>query len=219
MKEKLDFVNVKKDVLSGFIVSLIALPLCSGVASASGFPPITGVLTAIIGGVIISFLSGSELAIKGPAAGLIVIIAGAVEEYGRGDMQTGYMLTASLIAVTGLLQIVLGFLKVGRWADFIPSSIVHGMLAAIGIIIMVKQFHLLVGISASELKGMEPLHLIMEIPRSLSHFEWHITLLGIMCLVLLFLLPRVKNPVIKSIPSFLIVIVFSIGAVQIIPFI
>ncbi|MBK6836178.1 MAG: SulP family inorganic anion transporter [Bacteroidetes bacterium] len=214
MKEKFEFVNVKKDVLSGFIVSLIALPLCLGVASASGFPPITGVLTAIIGGVIISFLSGSELAIKGPAAGLIVIIAGAVEEYGRGDTQTGYMLTASLIAVTGVLQIVLGFLKVGRWADFIPSSIVHGMLAAIGIIIMVKQFHLLVGINASELKGMEPLHLIMEIPRSLGHFEWHITLLGIMCLVLLFLLPRVKNPVIKSIPSFLIVIVFSIGAVQ-----
>ncbi len=215
MKKKGVFKHIKKDVLSGFIVSLIALPLCLGVASASGFPPITGVLTAIIGGVVISFLSGSELAIKGPAAGLIVIIAGAVEEYGKGDAQAGYLLTASLIAVAGVLQIILGFLKVGRWADFIPSSIVHGMLAAIGIIIMVKQFHLLVGISSSELKGMEPMDLIMEIPSSLSHFEWHITLLGILCLLLLFLLPRVKNPVIKSIPSFLIVIVFSIGFVQV----
>jgi len=218
MKKLIDFKHIKKDLPSGFIVSLIALPLCLGVASASGFPPITGVLTAIIGGVIITFFSGSELAIKGPAAGLIVIVAGAVEEYGRGDAQQGYMLTASLIAVTGLLQVVLGFLKVGRWADFIPSSIVHGMLAAIGLIIMIKQFHLLVGISASSLKGMEPLHLLMEIPHSLAHLEWHITLLGALCLLLLFLLPRVKNPVIRSIPPFLIVIVFSIGVVQVFHF-
>jgi len=218
MKKWIDLSNIKKDAPSGFIVSLIALPLCLGVASASGFPPIMGVLSAIIGGLLISFISGSELAIKGPAAGLIVIIAGAVEEYGRGDLQQGYLLTASLIAVSGVLQIVLGLLKVGRWADFIPGSIVHGMLAAIGIIIMAKQAHLLVGINSQDLKGMEPLHLIREIPNSLLNLEWHIALLGVMCLVLLFFLPRLKNPVLKAIPPFLIVIVFSIAVVQVFHF-
>jgi len=206
--------KIKYDVLSGFIVSLISLPLCLGVAAASNFPPITGVITAIIGGLLIGFFSGSELAIKGPAAGLIVIVAGAVEEYGRGNIQNGYLLTASLIAVTGLAQVILGFLKIGKWADFIPSSIVHGMLAAIGIIIISKQIHLLIGISPSEIKGMEPLELIAHIPKSLTNLQWHISLIGVFSLALLFLLPKIKNPLIKAVPPFLIVIVFSIIIVQ-----
>jgi MFS superfamily sulfate permease-like transporter len=206
--------NLRYDVLSGFIVSLIALPLCLGVASASNFPPITGVLTAIIGGLIIGFISGSELAIKGPAAGLIVIVSGAVEEYGRGNIQQGYLLTCSLIAVTGLMQIILGALKIGKWADFIPSSIIHGMLAAIGVIIISKQIHLLIGITPAEIKGMEPVELIKHIPKSLVHLEWHISLIGILSLSLLFLLPRIKNPFVKTIPPFLIVIVVSIIIAQ-----
>jgi len=210
--------NFKFDILSGFIVSLIALPLCLGVAAASNFPPITGVLTSIIGGLIIGFFSGSELAIKGPAAGLIVIVAGAVEEFGRGDIHQGYLLTASLIAVTGVAQIILGFLKIGKWADFIPSSIVHGMLAAIGIIIISKQIHLLIGITPEEIKGMHPLELIMHIPKSLMHLEWHVTLIGVFCLALLFLLPKFKSRFIKSIPPFLVVIVMAIVIAQIFHF-
>ena len=210
--------NFKYDILSGFIVSLIALPLCLGVAAASNFPPITGVLTSIIGGLIIGFFSGSELAIKGPAAGLIVIVAGAVEEFGRGDLHQGYLLTASLIAVTGLAQVILGIFKIGKWADFIPVSIVHGMLAAIGIIVMSKQIHLLIGITPAEIKGMHPLELIEHIPKSLMHLEWHITLIGVLCLTMLFLLPKVKNQLIKTIPPFLIVIVFAIAIAQIFHF-
>ncbi len=214
MKKILDFKYLRGDLLSGFIVSLIALPLCLGVASASSFPPIMGVLTAIIGGLIIGFISGSELAIKGPAAGLIVIVAGAVEEFGRGDPSIGYMMTASLIAVTGLVQIILGFLKVGKWADFIPSSIVHGMLAAIGIIIMSKQIHLLFGATPASLKGMHPIDLILAVPKSLVHLEWHITLIGVVSLALLFLLPKIKNPIVKSVPPFLIVIIVAIIIAQ-----
>lgn len=210
----ISFRHFRYDLVSGFIVSLIALPLCLGIASASNFPPVTGVLTAITGGLIIGFLSGSELAVKGPAAGLIVIVAGAVEEYGKGDMHQGYLLTASLIAVTGVMQMLLGSFKIGRWADFIPSSIIHGILAAIGIIIISKQAHLLIGITPQELKGMEPLELIKAIPHSLTHLEWHISVTGILCLSLLFILPRVKNPVIKAIPPFLIVIVLSMLVAQ-----
>lgn len=203
-------INYKYDVVSGFIVSLIALPLCLGVASASNFPPVMGVLTAIIGGAIIGLISGSELAIKGPAAGLIVIVAGAVEEYGRGDLNTGYLLTASLIAVTGVMQFVLGYLKIGKYADFIPSSVIHGMLAAIGIIIISKQIHLLIGISPTELKGLKPLDLIKKVPESLLHLEWHISVIGIISLLILFFVPRIKNPFIKAFPPFLIVIISSI---------
>jgi len=202
--------RIRYDVLSGFIVSLIALPLCLGIAAASNFPPIAGVLTSILGGLIVGFFSGSELAIKGPAAGLIVIVAGAVEEFGRGNAHQGYLLTASLIAVTGLVQVALGILKIGRWADFIPSSIIHGMLAAIGIIIISKQIHLLIGITPVALKGKDPLELIEEIPKSFGHLEWHISIIGILSLVFLYFLPRIKNPLIKAIPPFLIVIVFSI---------
>lgn len=206
--------NIKYDLVSGFIVSLIALPLCLGVASASNFPPIMGVLTSIVAGLIVGFVSGSELAIKGPAAGLIVIVAGAVEEFGKGNLEEGYILTASLIAVTGLAQILLGAMKIGRWSDFIPSSVVHGMLAAIGIIVASKQIHLLIGIPPSELKGLEPLELIEKIPSSLIHLEWHISVIGISSLLLLFLLPKSNNPFIKAIPPFLVVIVFSILFVQ-----
>lgn len=182
---KINKKHFKYDILSGFIVSLIALPLCLGIASASNFPPITGVLTSIIGGLIIGFFSGSELAIKGPAAGLIVIVAGAVEEFGRGDMQQGYVLTASLIAITGLVQIILGLVKIGKFADFIPSSVIHGMLAAIGIIIMSKQIHFLIGITPAEIKGLRPLQLIERIPNSLMHLEWQIALIGVTSLILL----------------------------------
>lgn len=210
--------NLRYDVLSGFIVSLIALPLCLGVASASSFPPIAGVLCAIIGGIFISIISGSELAIKGPAAGLIVIVAGAVDEFGKGNIQEGYMLTASLVALTGLMQIILGISKVGKWADFIPSPVVHGMLAAIGIIIISKQIHLLVGIDAIDIKSLKPMDLILRIPYSLINLEWHKATLGLSCIVLLFILPKARNPLIKLIPSFLIVIVFAIIVVQIFHF-
>ncbi len=207
--------HLKQDILAGFIVSLIALPLCLGVASASNFPPITGVLTAIIGGLIIGFISGSELAIKGPAAGLIVIVAGAVEAYESGNPNRGYFMAASLIAVTGLMQVLLGIFKIGKWADFIPSSIIHGILAAIGIIIISKQIHLMLGIAPAELKGMEPLELIHELPASLTRLDWRIALIGTLSLSLLFLFPRINNPIVRSIPPFLIVIVVAILVAQV----
>jgi MFS superfamily sulfate permease-like transporter len=131
--------NWRSDLLSGFLVFLIALPLCLGIAMASGFPPMAGIITAIIGGLVVSRLNGSFVTINGPAAGLIVVIVDAVQSLGQGDAMAGYRYTLAAIVFSSVLQVLLGVFKAGKLSAFFPSSVVHGMLAAIGIIIMAKQ--------------------------------------------------------------------------------
>lgn len=203
--------NWKSDAMSGFLVSLIALPLSLGIAGASGFPPIMGVLTAIIGGFVVAIFAGSSLTIKGPAAGLIVIVAGAVESLGEGDSLLGWKMTLVVVVFSGILQIIFGLLKVASLANFFPLSAVHGMLAAIGIIIMSKQIHLAMGIAPSELTGKEPIALLIMIPQSLMHLNYHITIIGLLSLLILFGAPHLKNKYLKAIPPPLAVLIISIS--------
>lgn len=199
--------NWKNDLSAGFFVFLIALPLCLGISMASGFPPVAGLFTAIIGGLIVSFFGGSQLTIKGPAAGLIVIALGAVEELGRGDAFAGYKLALAAIVVAGLLQIVFGLLRSGILSDFFPSAAVHGMLAAIGIIIAAKQLHTLVGVKP---EGKETLELLAEIPKSLGLLNPEIAIIGLVSLLILFVFPLIKHPRFKKIPAPLVVILVAI---------
>jgi len=161
--------NFKADAISGFIVFLLALPLSLGIAKASDFPPIMGLISAIIGGLFVSFFMGSRLSIKGPAAGLIVIVAGAVADFGNGDPILGWKLALGAMVVAGLVQIVLGLLKLGKLADFFPLSAIHGMLAAIGIIIIVKQLPVLLNDNPILSKGMGPLELLWNIPNFIKN--------------------------------------------------
>lgn len=203
---------LKTDILSGFLVSLIALPLCLGIAGASGFPPVMGVLTAIIGGILVSLIMGSETTIKGPAAGLIVIIYAAVDEFTKasGDSTMGWKLTAATILVAGLIQVLLGLFKTAKIVEFFPLSAVHGMLAAIGIIIISKQLHLTVGIAPSELKGKDPVELLAMVPHSLTHLTWQIAIIGVVSLFILFGWTLLKGKIFKTIPAALVVLVVGI---------
>ena len=198
----------KSDLKAGFLVFLIALPLSLGIAKASGFPPAMGVLTAMIGGLFSTFFNVSQLTIKGPAAGLITIAAAAVIEFGGGD--AGWQVACAIIVVMALLQIAFGFLKLGSLSDFFPHSAVHGMLAAIGIIIFAKQIPVLLGDDPSMYSGETPLELLADIPRFIEFADWHIALVGILGLIILFTIPMIKLKVFKAIPAPMIVLLLAV---------
>ncbi len=133
------FSNFKSDIPAGFVVFLVALPLCLGVALASGAPLFSGIIAGVIGGVIVGYLSGSQLGVSGPAAGLAVIILSSIVDLGSFEV---FLLA---VVVSGVFQIILGVLQAGIIGYFFPSSVIKGMLAAIGIMIALKQIPHAVG--------------------------------------------------------------------------
>ena len=203
--------NWRNDLLSGFLVFLIALPLCLGIAMASGFPPMAGIITAIIGGLVVSRINGSYVTINGPAAGLIVVIVDAVQALGHGDAMTGYRYTLAAIVVASVLQVLLGVFKAGKLSAFFPSSVVHGMLAAIGIIIMAKQIHTLLGVKP-EAKTL--LGTIAEIPHSIMEMNPEVSVIGCCGLAILIAWSVIKNPILKMIPAPLLVVLLGLALGQ-----
>ncbi len=125
--------NIKRDIPASVVVFFVALPLCLGIALASGAPLFSGLIAGVIGGAVVGSISGSPLGVSGPAAGLAVIVLGAIQALGSFEA----FLMAVVIA--GLIQIALGFLKAGVLGYFFPSSVIHGMLSGIGLIIVLKQ--------------------------------------------------------------------------------
>ena len=133
----------KSNFASGLVVFLVALPLCLGIALASGAPPLSGVLAGIVGGIVIGSLSTSHISVSGPAAGLAAIILAAITELGSFEL----FLCAGLIA--GAIQLLLGFIRAGSLAEYVPVSVIEGMLAGIGVIIIMKQIPFALGSSGS----------------------------------------------------------------------
>jgi MFS superfamily sulfate permease-like transporter len=131
------FRHVTNDLISSFVVFLVALPLCMGVAIASGAPPALGIITGILGGIVVGTISGSPLQVSGPAAGLSVIVFEMIQKFGLETL-------GPILLLAGSLQLVGGWLKLGRWFLAISPAVIYGMLSGIGILIIAGQFHVMV---------------------------------------------------------------------------
>lgn len=131
--------HLSRDIPAGIVVFLVAIPLCLGIALASGAPPIAGLVAGMVGGLVVTMFSGSALSVSGPAAGLTVIVLDAIEQLGS--------FAAFLIAVilAGVLQLLMGVFKLGRIGAFVPTSVIKGMLAGIGLILVLGQFPMALG--------------------------------------------------------------------------
>jgi MFS superfamily sulfate permease-like transporter len=203
--------NWRNDIISGFIIFLIALPLCIGIALASGAPPMAGLFAGIVGGIVGSLLGGSYVTINGPAAGLIAVVVNSINVLGGGDAKLGFELTLAAIVIAGLIQIILGLLKAGNLNVYFPGSVIHGMMAAIGIIIISKQVHVLLGVTP---QSKSIIGLLAEIPTSVMKLNPEITLIGVVGIIVLILLPMIKTVWAKKIPGPLVVVLIgmAIGA-------
>lgn len=200
------------DLLAGFLVFLIALPLCLGIALACGYPAIAGIFTAIIGGLLATFFSNSELTIKGPAAGLIVIAIGCVTDFGftagrdpAADIEA-YRLALGVGVVAGVIQILIGVLRAGILGQFFPTAAVHGLLASIGVIIIAKQLPITMGLGSEG----APLELLARIPEFVANMNPIVGLIGIISLVVMFTYPLISNPRFRMIPAPLIVLIITV---------
>jgi len=196
------------DMLAGLQVALVSLPLSLGIAIASGAPAITGVVSSIIAGLIFPFLGGAYVTISGPAAGLAPALFSGMLLLGEGDLAAGYPLILVAICLTGLLQVLLAFMKTGRYAIFLPVTVVEAMLAAIGLIIIIKQIPSIVGAILPVSNGM--LASISNLPQVFMNIEWSVFLIGAMSLFLIFYLNKTPHRWMRKIPPPLFITILGI---------
>ncbi|MFD1615803.1 SulP family inorganic anion transporter [Gelatiniphilus marinus] len=202
------FKALPKNIFSGFVVSLIALPLGLGLAMASDAPPIAGIITAIVGGIVVSILGGSHITIVGPGNGLVGVLIIAISTLGLQNTYTA-------IIFSGVLILGLGFFRMGTLADFFPSSAIQGMLAAIGLIILGKQFHIMLGRS---IHREDAIDYLLEIPHSINtalHYQnkglIYAALAGVISLAIMLFYSKIRNKYLQLVPAPMWIVILSIG--------
>jgi MFS superfamily sulfate permease-like transporter len=213
MKEKKLFDSIGKDLSSGLVVFLVALPLCLGISLASGAPLFSGLIAGVIGGLVVSWASGSQLSVSGPAAGLTVIVVNGIAQ-----MQTFEAFLAAVV-LAGVIQVVLGYLKAGIIGLYFPSSVIKGMLAAIGLILILKQIPHFLGADEDFLGNLDFLqsdgrNTFSEIGYAFSQLQLGSLVVGLVSLAVILLWERPfmqKIKAFKLVPGALIAVVLSIG--------
>ena len=204
------FANLRSDFSAGLVVFLVALPLCLGIAMASGAPLFSGIISGIVGGLVVGYLSTSHLSVSGPAAGLTAIVLTAITDLGAFDI----FLTAVFIA--GIIQLILGFIKAGSISNYFPTNVIEGMLAGIGVIIFLKQIPHAFGYDKDyegDLAFLQPdsENTFSEIFHLISHFQLGsiiITLLSLFILIAWTKIEFLKK--VKLVPPALVAVIVSI---------
>lgn len=189
-------ISLRRDLPASLVVFLVAVPLSLGIALASGAPIIAGIIGAVAGGIVTGLLAGSPLQVSGPAAGLTVVVFGLVQ-------QLGWETLCLATACAGGVQIILGFLKVGRGTLVIAPSVVHGMLAGIGISIAVAQIHVVFGGQP----GSSPVTNVLTLPKQLGVLNSSAAILGFLTIGILILWKRIPVAALKNIPAPLVAVV------------
>ena len=191
--------NFKHDFLASIVVFLVALPLCMGIAIASGAPPAAGLITGIIGGFVVGSLAGSPLLVSGPAAGLAVIVWDLIQTYG--------METLGLIVLfAGFLQVLASVFRLGQWFRAVSPAVIHGMLAGIGILIFASQFHVMVD-DTPRGSGLENLLTLREavwnglVPDSGPVLDHIAARIGVLTILIIFLWNTVTPKKLRVIPA------------------
>ncbi|WP_203682922.1 SulP family inorganic anion transporter, partial [Actinoplanes siamensis] len=185
---------LRRDLPASIVVFLIAIPLSLGIAAASGAPLLAGLVAAVVGGIVAGALGGAPLQVSGPAAGLTVIVAGAVADFGFAG-------TAAIVAVAGIVQILLGVSRLGRAALALSPAVVHGMLAGIGLVIALGQVHVLLGGSPQSNAWQN----LRELPAQIADHHGMAALLGLLTVAILVLWPRYVK--ISVLPAALVAVV------------
>lgn len=199
--------NLKKDLPASIVVFLVALPLCLGIALASGAPLFAGLISGVVGGVVVAAISGSQLSVSGPAAGLTVIVLGAIAQLGS------YPSFLLAVVLAGVFQIVLGLIKAGTIGNYFPSSVIEGMLAAIGIILILKQLPHALGVD-SNFNGDEAFlqsdneNTFSAIIGAFQHFSLAAIVISLISIVVLVVWPRFKK--LSIVPAPLVVVIIGI---------
>jgi MFS superfamily sulfate permease-like transporter len=197
-----------KDIMSGMVVFLVALPLCLGIAVASGAPPFAGIIAGIIGGIVVGAVSGSPISVSGPAAGLTSIVMAGI------DSLPSYEVFLVAVFLSGLFQIIFGLVKGGFFAGFFPSSVIHGMMAAIGAILILKQIPHALGYdkdpegdeSFLQLDGENTLSELIKMLDYVDPIATSICALGILILVIWNNKKISNHPILGFIPGPLLVV-------------
>lgn len=206
------FKNAAADIPASIVVFLVALPLCLGIALGSGAPLFSGIIAGMVGGIVIGLLSGSSLSISGPAAGLTAIVAVAI---GKMPAYEAFLLS---VVIAGVLQVILGFLRAGVIGDYIPNSVIKGMLASIGIVLILKQFPHLIGYD-KDYSGdetfiqMDSNNTFSELINSINNITPIALIIGALSMLILIVWdrPRLKKmKFFKNLPGPLVVVVIGI---------